>query len=192
LPSGFKRFINSLKGHHDHQYDPAKFSDQKIPRLATVLKNYPHTPLYVELKNKNWQVGSKSGGNLEEHFAEVIQKQNAYDRVMAISFSKKSLRKIKGLDLKIETGYITFLGGLMTKMPTQVLRWYLEKRVKQKIGADALLLPHRFVNERLVQLCKAANLKLIPGTWRDSLSSETETYNRLSSLGTDGFVMNQP
>ena len=175
--------------HKRYQLSP-QFAETKIPKLSEVLTRYPNTHLYIELKTDNDQVSQNDNNNLEQRVADLITQHNALGRVTVISFSTKSLQRIKTINPAISTGLDINIPDYVKRIP--LANKLLASYVKHVLKADVLLPSYTGTTPKLVNAAHKRGLKITPWVNQQTRPQETPWFEKLMTMGVDGIITNAP
>ncbi len=168
---------------------PERFKDVNIPLLPEVIKALPNTHFFVELKTTDKAVEQNKTNALEQKIVRLIQQENLYKRVTVISFSPKSVKKVKALDPKIQTGLDLELPRAV-KLNTGLQNCYLKNQRKLAGNIQSLHVPYEDVSASLVESAHQQGLKIMPWVNMQTRAEEKADFARLIGLNVDGLISN--
>ena len=184
---GHEESVNKKLTSESAYTTPAQFRQVRIPTLEAVLDAVPDTHVYIELKARDGDANASL--QLEAQVAKLIQEKNLYHRVTVISFSVRSLRKIKRLDPQIQTGLNVDVPRMIKRFPLVLplwMRWY----VKQWVGADSLQPSYDDTTLALVRAAHGAGLSIISWVKHQTRDEEAALFSTLMRMGVDGLMTN--
>ncbi len=140
---------------------------QKIPTLQdyiNLLKN--KAIMVIELKE-----------NIVNNILNIISKNKIQDQVIIISFHNNYLRKIKKLNPKIKTGFLS-------------VRTLLAIKRAKFCKADFIGIYHRFITKKFIKKCHKNNFKIF--SYVGVRENPNKKYLlKLIKLGLDGLALNK-
>ena len=170
--------LRRLDAGHRHRIDggfPVRGRGLRIPTLGEVLATFPATGVVVDLKEDG----------LEEPVAALLDRMEAWDRVIVGSFSDERLARMA----RVSGGRAMLSGG-----QTTVLGWWVASRLGRPGPGSpvALQVPPshhglRVVDERFVRTAHAAGVAV--HVWTVNQPWEME---RLVDMGVDALITDRP
>jgi glycerophosphoryl diester phosphodiesterase len=139
---------------------------EKIPTLQEVL---------IVSKNKIGVMIEVKGIGIEKMLVELLQTEDAIERVIITSFMTDAIKKVKELDSRIQVGQI-FSWKILN-----IARKALELRV------SCMVPEYELVTEEMIRDLREQRISLFPWTVNARRAAE-----RLIKLGVDGIVTNKP
>jgi glycerophosphoryl diester phosphodiesterase len=170
--------LRRLDAGHNHMVDggfPFRGRGLRVPTLGEVLATFPEAGLVVDLKQPG----------LEEALVELLERMDAWHRVIVGSFS----------DLRLERlGQVSGGKAQMSAGPTSARLWWAASRIGRSGPGDfvALQLPPSMfglnvVDRRLVRSAHEAGLAV--HTWTINRPAE---MRRIWGLGVDAIITDRP
>lgn len=170
--------LRRLDAGYNHRVDggfPFRNRGLKVPTLGEVLATFPDVGVVVDLKQPG----------LEEPLVELLDKMDAWHRVIVGSFSDERLermRTVSGGRARLSTG------------PAAAFRWWSASRVRRRGpgGYGAMQLPPsrsglRVVDRRLVR--SAHEHGMVVHVWT---VNQPDEMARLYDLGVDAIITDRP
>ncbi len=158
-------------------------TQQEIPTLAQVLDTVKtKSGIQIEIKLK---AGGARYPGIEKKVIDQVNALGMTDKVIIISFDFPTLKEVKQIDPRIQTGAIVDARWFSTRTmlsPDQVVAEIIDTS-----GADFFLPTSTTVTEALVRAVHARGLKI--GTWTVNTAGE---MSRLAGWGVDGITTNNP
>lgn len=181
--SGHEATVKKILGPHRHYSMNAACVHEKIPTLEAVFDALPKTHIYVELKTLT--ANPKKNNDLEKRVVRLIQEKNLYDRVTVISFCRGSLRKVKELDPRINTGI-----DYRLPKPFNLLENFFLNYCQKVLKVDSVHPPYYQVSDALVKKAHARGLALMPWVHHETREEEARLLPKLIAAGIDGVITN--
>jgi glycerophosphoryl diester phosphodiesterase len=148
-----------------------EFCGERIPTLEEVIEFAGRkTRLYIEIKDPDLYSES-----LETDLLAILRRRRMESRVTLLSFSRRSLLKIRSLDPSIHTGL------LLSRRSGDPCRAALS------LGANGLAMLHKRVDPAFAGKVRKAGLEL--SVWT---VDEPEEMRRMLELGADAIITNHP
>lgn len=191
--AGHEATVRAMLGPNQVYQTPTPYTKVTIPELETVLTTLPNTPFYVELKTYDHDVRKGTNNQLEERIVKLIQEKNLYNRVTVISFSPLSLRKVKQLDPRIQTGLDFEFPAIVPKKIREnalFLNAFVTLYAKQWLGVGSIHSKYEETSPKLVQKAHQAGLRIAPWVNHQTRSEEQALFPALMAMGVDGIITN--
>ena len=157
------------------------FTLKELKRIdAGKKEKIPTLQGYINLiKNKAIMcIELKKCKNIVKETLKIINKNKIYDKVILLSFYVSYLRKIKKLNPKIKTGFLTF-------------RLILAIKRAKFCKAELIGIYHKFISKEFIDNCHKNNLKVF--AYVGVKENPNENYlKKLINLGLDGIALNRP
>jgi len=163
---------------------PEKLQTERIAELDEALDASPDTPLFIELKPEK-----NTPENFEKHVYEIVQKKGALDRVVFLSFSRDSLKRLRKLDPNILLMLNYSLPKpfhWLEKNPLW-LRLYIPFIARQFDGLNPC---YQTASTDFVRLCHQYGLQTRPWVYHETREEELNAFPRLKQLKVDGVITN--
>ncbi len=186
---GHEATVNQLLGPGGNYKTPPQFESVTVPELENTLTALPNTHFYVELKVPRPDLLHTGHHQLEEKTARLIHEKNLYDQVKVISFSPRSLRKIKALDPKIKTGLNFTLPKLVRNNPI-FLKWFVNQYAKNWVGVNSIHPSYDTLSPKMVELAHRNEMPVITWVYHETRSEEKKMFPKLLDMGVDGIITN--
>jgi glycerophosphoryl diester phosphodiesterase len=139
---------------------------EQIPSLQEVIDLYKDKALMlIELKAEG----------TAKPVVDILNKSEAWDKVIVISFLHDLVKEVKQLDKRIKTG-VLFVGRPINA-----------NRLAKDVKADALVMLYKTVDKRIVREAHKEGLKVF--IWNIDDKSEVKEYVK---LGVDAISSNKP
>ena len=181
--------VNKMLGPGGTYKTPTRFESVTVPELENTLATLPNTHFYVELKVPRPDLLRTGHHQLEEKTARLIREKNLYDQVTVISFSPRSLRKIKALDPKIKTGLNFTLPNLVRNNPI-LLNWFVNQYAKNWVGVNSIHPSYDTLSPKMVELAHQIAMPVITWVYHETRSEEKKLFPKLLDMGVDGIITN--
>ncbi len=184
--AGHNKAINKLlESNGTYRLNP-DFKNAQIPSIKDVLKAFPKTHFYIELKtHQNWGINNNQ---LEKLVVELIKKENLYDQVTVISFNFLSLLRVRLHDRKIALGFDTEIKPFYNYFPFFTSRKNL--LLAKLSGIQTILPEYKEITKPFVDLAHRLGIKVYPYVSNETRSEEQALFPQLSAMGVDGIVTN--
>jgi glycerophosphoryl diester phosphodiesterase len=168
---------------------PDHFRNETVPSLETLTEEVPHSPLYLELKTYDREVLLHRNNRLEERLVRYIQQNNLFDRVKVLSFSPLSLRKVKTLDPRIQTGLDVQIPWIF-KQNKRLLKGFVDWYVKKFVKVDSFHPTYKDMSTDLVNFSHRADMPIAPWVYHETRQQEKQFFPKLLDMGADGAITN--
>lgn len=186
---GHETTVNKMLGRGSNYKTPSQFESVTVPELENTLKELPNTHFYVELKVPRPDLLHTGHNGLEEKTARLIREKNLYDQVTVISFSPRSLRKIKALDPKIKTG-LNFTLPKLVHNNSLLLKWFVNQYAKGWVGVNSIHPSYDTLSPKMVELAHKKDMPVITWVNKETRSEEKALFPQLLDMGVDGIITN--
>jgi len=150
----------------------------RVATLEELLTELPKVRLNVDLKAK--------APELVARFLDVVRRHAAEDRVVAASFHRGPLRRLRDAGWRGEMALATFEFAAAWLVPRALLRSY-PPGTRAQIPTHARPFPFSFSSPRVVAKLRALGLAIDYWTINDASDAE-----RLVALGADGIMTDDP
>jgi len=159
------------------------FAAQPPPTLGELLDLVrSKAGIQIEIK---LAAGNARYPGIEKKVVDALAARGMTDQAVVISFDFPTLKDVKTIDPRIQTGALVnaqWMSARMTKTPEQIV-----DEVIQATGADYFLPAAGSVSEALVKAAHARGLKM--GAWTVDAASD---MRRLAGWGVDAITSNRP
>lgn len=154
------------------RFSPA-FAGERIPTLQEVIDTVDrHLQLNIELKAR----GQRDDG-LAAAVVQAIEANGLLDRVVASSFSRLAIRRVRQLNAHIPVGLLYYLDPLLARRP-----W-----PRSVVGPEAVHPWYKMVDARYVHWARAQGLRI--HTWT---VDDPAAMRQLADLGVEIIITNRP
>jgi len=122
-----------------------KFAGERIVSLESFLKWAGNKPLYLNLELKNNKLDYKG---LEGIVYELLKHHQLLERTIISSFNAASITRMKPFNRHVEVAYLT------SKKKRNLISY------TKKIGANAIHIKYRLLNNQIVKRCRQEKMSL--------------------------------
>lgn len=162
---------------------PAAIQAERIVELEEALDASPDTPLFIELKREK-----DTPQDFEKNVYEIVKKKGALDRVIFLSFNRKSLNQLRALDpnLLLMLNYSLPL-PLWLEKSFAFQKRYLAWAAKEFDGVNP---SYENTSKQLVDFCHERNWQIRPWVYQESRAEERLAFPQLDQYGVNGVITN--
>lgn len=149
----------------------------RIPRLSDVLEAFPSMRFNIDLKRHDRRMA--------EDAVALVRKHGAEERVLLTSFDEATVRAVRGLGYRGQTGLAQREALRVLALPAGAPKWLRPggNRVQIPVGVGRLRLATRAVIARLQKLGYAVDFWVV---------DDPTEVRRLEALGADGVMTDHP
>ncbi len=158
-------------GSHFHE----RFAQERVPSLDEVLR-WSRGRMLVNIEIKSF--ASRRLAGIEAGVIKLLHRHRMAHQCLISSFNPLVLRRVARLDSQVATALL---------MDRRLYVYRSELPLSRLSGVHGLNIHVRLANERFVQQCKKAGLRVM--VWGASRREELES---LTELGIDGIITDEP
>ena len=168
---------------------PAELLKERIPDLQQVLQAVPDSPLFIELKHSDKLPRDK---DFEKNVLKTLEENHALDRVAFLSFSPRSLAKLKALNPNVKTVLNIYWPPYLKAFANNRLFLHCFVKFVANIWpkVSGINPCYAEATPALVDICHQNNLKVMPFVYRENRQQEVLAFPKLQQLGVDGVITN--